>query len=394
MRRRKDARGLARAAHYAEIVEGVQGEVMDLGTPIRREALMALAELTLPAPPDLEILEAIFAATRDSDEDVAMAAVDALFAASEHEAAQEALIRAAAASLTLAGHDRARSRALDGIPSFGPGAAGLLVREMLGREGDGGLTEQDRLDVLQILEATTGETVANVHSLNVLTEALSSPRRVVRTRVDQAFRWFGGEALDHLLAALHDPSTRPQAASALGAAGHVDAVPALCDALLDQAPEVRREAAHALGQIKTPRAVEALLRATDDGEYSVRVEAIEALDGLGTVGIVASIDSLARASRPLAPTSSPRAIAPAAEEKHEPLDTPPATINSEQPVGAGVAMEESRPEPLLPDPYERDAATSIDAAAANGSRILWPGLRRILEQRRAIERSSSASPEA
>jgi HEAT repeat protein len=393
MRRRRDALGLARATRYAEVVSSVKGEVVDLGTPVRRDALLALADLRL-SNPDPAVLDAIHAATLDPDEEVAMAAVEALVAAAEDIAAQDTLIRAAASTLIAVGRERPRLRALEGIASFGPGAPALLAREIVQRKGTSPLTERDRDALMLVLEATTGDTGADVHVLDVLTDALADSRQEVRDRVDQAFRWFGGEALEHLLAALQQPSTRTQATSALGATGHLRAVPALCDALVDENPEVRRAAAHALGQIKTPRAVEALLRATDDEDYVVRAEAMGALDGLGTVGIVASIDSLARASRPLAPTSAPRSLTVAAEPEDQ-LEAPAAAeAEAERAIPELDEPAHSAPTPQPQMPVDAGAAGSLDAAATNGGRILWPGLRRILEQRSVIEQTRGASQES
>lgn len=380
--RSEDAQGLARAARYVEIVVGTQGEVMDLGTAVRRDALLALAQLGAPSATDPETLEAIVAGTQDANEEVALAGVEALLSVAEDPRAGEALVQAAAWWLPSAGHPQAHARALEGVASLGSGAVATFATHMLERDGPALLSGDDRDALLWLVEVSTG--VASGELLDALTACLGHEREVVRERADQAFRWFGRDAVEHLLEALLHPRTRAAAASAVGATGDLRAVPALCEALVDENSEVRRAAARALGQIKTPRAVESLLRATDDEDYVVRAEAMTALDGLGTVGVVASIESLARTSRPLAPAAeAPRlAVTAGSEPTGEPSAPPerPDVVPDREPARPDV--------PAAPSPAVEAGIEYL--ATRNGERKLWPGLRRVLEQGETVARSREA----
>jgi len=86
-----------------------------------------------------------------------------------------------------------------------------------------------------------------------------------------------------LLQALGDEAedVRKAAARALGRIGDRQAVPPLIQALGDEDEDVRSAAAKALGRIGDPRAVPVLIQALGDGDEDVRKAAAEALGGIG-----------------------------------------------------------------------------------------------------------------
>lgn len=100
-----------------------------------------------------------------------------------------------------------------------------------------------------------------------------------------------GAGFDVLVAALRDVSeqVRVSAASRLGGAGRVEAVPPLADLAGDPATRVRAMAAYALGRIGHESAAPALLRLARDDDRGVRENAVQAL---GRAGGERAVDAL------------------------------------------------------------------------------------------------------
>src|SRR5215510_11993043 len=87
------------------------------------------------------------------------------------------------------------------------------------------------------------------------------------------------EAILHILAEHQSADLRRQAAEFLGRLGRTvrGAIPALCQALQDEAVEVRQEAVRALGELAAQEAVWALQTALNDRHPDVRRAAAEVL---------------------------------------------------------------------------------------------------------------------
>lgn len=90
-----------------------------------------------------------------------------------------------------------------------------------------------------------------------------------------------------MIALLRSPSQwlRLHAAASLGLPGNQAAVPALIEAMADEAANVRTMAALALGDIGDPRGMPALVGASKDPDASVRKAAALALKKFNQQGL-------------------------------------------------------------------------------------------------------------
>jgi HEAT repeat protein len=397
LKKREDAAGLIEAAATRDLVEGTRGEVVDLAADTRREAVRALGEL--PGDPLAAdgAVEAVMGCLQDSEEEVALAAVEALGRVDSPEA-YPMLVAAAATLLPAAGHHRARQRAVEALAAYGAGAAPDLARSLVERDDGAALGADDADTLNDLLHHTTGAVEATPQLIEVLVGALRGSRLVERERAQQALSWYASSAVDPLLEALDDPDVRPSAAAVLGASRDVRAVPQLAECLSDPDVETRRAAARALGELTSPRAVEPLLRATDDEDFRVRSEAVAALDRLGTVGVVVGIETLARKGAPRLEE---------AEEYQRTLRPPPQLEGEEEEEPARITAvpdAEPRVRPIRPEPRtpaarreeprrarreaEHRPAPYRTGVAAGGP--LWPGLRRVLDAGRDSRRPEEA----
>ena len=93
----------------------------------------------------------------------------------------------------------------------------------------------------------------------------------------------GGNAVQPLIAALHDRdrAVRKASAQALGKIADPRAVPALISTLEDRARSVRRAAAEALGNLSDLHAIQPLIQTLQDEDAQVRSSAARALSKLG-----------------------------------------------------------------------------------------------------------------
>jgi HEAT repeat protein len=130
-----------------------------------------------------------------------------------------------------------------------------------------------RMHAVKALGQSTDERV-----VQALIPLLMDPVKAVRVDTTEALARLGAAALTSLLAALNGDEwiLRLHACEALGKIGSEEAVPPLCELMLnDRDAAVRQDAAKALGGIGSPHALEPLSAALQDLE--VRPFAVEAL---------------------------------------------------------------------------------------------------------------------
>ncbi|MEA2472648.1 MAG: hypothetical protein QOE06_563 [Thermoleophilaceae bacterium] len=386
-----------------DLVESTDGQLVDLAVSVRRDALRALGELPGDALAAEDATEVVMEGLRDNEEDVAVAAVDML-SASESPESYPILVIAVAAVLPAAGHNRARMRAAERLAVYGPDAAADLARALVEREDGTALGADDADTLSDLLERATGSPHPTPEVTRTLVDGMRSSRMAERERAQQALGWYAEFSVEPLLVALEDPELRPGAATVLGSARDVRAVPQLAECLSDPDVETRRAAARSLGELTSPRAVEPLLRATDDDDFRVRSEAVAALDRLGTVGVVVGIETLARKGTPRIEQ---------AEEYTRTLQPPPpveveARTRHVEPATPAAASHPQAQRAVTPraetpaeEPAEREVPAIVDEAersepsvpVARDGGALWPGLRRVLDAgREARWREEAGSP--
>ena len=274
LRARGDVDGLARALAYEDPITDRDGEFVDLGAPVRVEAVTALGEIGDPGARD-----ALATSLDDPEGSVRAAAIRAL--SRQPQPGDVQAIAGAVAGWKDQTFAEAREEALNALcVRRDPDGPRALATALLNR--DDFLTDVDREALLRVI-AASGLGPGRV-AVGELIASLAREGATWRARTMLA--WLSPASVAPLLAALRDPQLRREAALALGATRDARAVEPLCELLQSDAdPTSRAAAAAALGEIRHPAAVRALLEATADADYAVRTEAIAAFDLLGNVGV-------------------------------------------------------------------------------------------------------------
>jgi HEAT repeat protein len=297
LRRRGNLDGLVAAAGFRDEIVDRDGRLVDLGAPVRRDAVLALADFSEP-----EALAAVAGAIGDDSVAVRRAALSALVGRDD-AVAVEALARA-----VLTWGDQAD------LPARDEAAAAL---SMLEERDDGLVAETIGFTYLILKEPPAADAMEMTILRRFLASAsddvvrrlvheaianLASRHPIRRARAGWFLAVFPEAGVGPLRAALAHPDVRLAAAEVLGAIGDSSALPDLTALLTVDDPSARRAAAFALARIRDPRAIEHLLPVAFDDDRSVREAAIEALDVFGTIALIWAV---AMRPRSLPQTSTP-----------------------------------------------------------------------------------------
>lgn len=287
LRSKGNLSALRALSRHRDLLWDRDGRPVDLGAPVRAEAIRALSEFYGP-----EVVEALYEAIGDPSPSVRRSAVTGLLEL-DSPAAATALISALVD--WPEGHDaELRSDAGRGLAKMDASGLPEAYAARLLESGRSSATPFDR----QVLEALLGSDVRGPDARPVLVDFLVSrleDRADDRdAAVEGMLEWLAVDSVEALLRCLERGRSRIAAARLLGAGHDARAVEPLVRLLGDPETEMRATAATSLGQLRHAGAVEALLAATRDGEYSVRDAAMSALDAMGaaavTVGLAAMVE--------------------------------------------------------------------------------------------------------
>jgi pimeloyl-ACP methyl ester carboxylesterase len=267
----RKAQGLINALRFQDMVADENGELVDLGTSRRRDAVVKLGYLD-----GRQIADALTnSALKDGDPLVRQLAGIAL---------GRILSRSYQRLLTMGSADPRPSVRQSEENLIGPGEVGrrfLLV-------ADDDLIDDHRQLLLSVFDGTPEDGLGPV-IVAQLAETLDDPNPSVVDRAIGLIARHASGPLDPLITALEDPARSTAAARALGEVRDNRALGVLVAHLSSPDVAVRRACVWALGEISDSRAVAALVSATSDDAYDVRSEALRALEKLGAVGVIGGV---------------------------------------------------------------------------------------------------------
>jgi HEAT repeat protein len=279
--RREDVDGLIEAARFRDLLPDRDGATLDVGVPIREQAILALGSLGPEAGNGT-----VAVALRDPSDRVRVAAVRVLYAREDPGPLLEAL------GWLPSGRGHSRQLALRAIMELSkPGSARALAASLVRRSGDEPLGDEDGALVLTLLAAEEKADAAS-DVVEELVAALADERQVVGDRAEELLLQLAPSSTEALIAELKAGAAPHRAAAVLGRIKDTRAMEPLIEALQHRDPRVRAESAAALGELRDPAAVEPLLHATRDREHMVRSQAGWALDRIGTVAVVFGVSAL------------------------------------------------------------------------------------------------------
>lgn len=289
LRSRGDLSGLRAVSRHRDLIWDRDDRPIDLGAPVRVEAVEALTEFYGP-----EVVEALYEAIADPSASVRRAAAAGLLEL-DSPAAAAALI--AALVDWPEGYDPAlRSEAARGLAAMGASGLPEAYAARLVDSGRPASTPFDGRVLEALLEADGRGQAARSALIDFLVSRLENPEGESAAVAEGLLEGIVADSVEALLRCLADGRSRISAARLLGASRDVRAVDPLVRMLGDPDPEARATAALSLGELKHAGAVEALLHATRDDEYRVRDAAMSALDAMGaagvTVGLAAMVESM------------------------------------------------------------------------------------------------------
>jgi len=277
---RADTASLVAASFYKDLLPGRNGEVFDVGAPVREDAIRALDQID--ALGDDVLLRAL----GDHSERVVLAAIEVISCRGD-----TVLLGHAVASLPE-GRSEGYSRAVKALFALhAPGATRHLAEALIRREDTEPLSAAESAMVPALLEAESREE-ARGELIEALVSALSDTQEVVRERAGELLARLAPTSVVPLVAELESGRAGEAAARVLGAIKDRQAIDPLLKALEHTDSRVRAASCHALGELRDPVAVEALMRATHDPEHTVRAHAGVALDNFGTVGVALGVSAI------------------------------------------------------------------------------------------------------
>ena len=284
--RKGDVDGLIDAAHHSATVPGPDGAPMDVGAPVREEALIALGKV---APERAR--EVFVKALGDSSDRVRCAAVVALYEQKDSAQLAEAIVR-------LRGSGRARAMAVRALFELRrPGSSSRLADALVHRSGHQPLSETDAALVPALIRAENRPDAA-AEVVDRLVSLLGHERDVVRARAEALLVRLGPASTESLVGELSSGAAPHRAAAMLAQIKDERALQPLMNGLSHPAARVRSECCFALGELRDPAAVERLVHAIHDPDHHVRVRAGAALDRMGTAAVAVSMAALLRPSGP------------------------------------------------------------------------------------------------
>ena len=282
--RKGDVDGLIKAAVHTELIPGPDGgTTVDVGVPIREEALFALRDVA----PD-RAGHVFVTALGDSSDRVRTAAVVALYERGDSEPLAEAVARLPAA------RGKARATAVQALFNLhNAGSSSGLADALVHRRDYYPLSEEEEALVPALLRAEERPEAAG-EVVQLLISALGHEQEIVAERAEALLVRLGPASIEALVRELAGGATPHRAAAVIGEIKDARALQPLVAALSHPDARVRSQSCSALGELRDPAAVEPLLQATRDPEHKVRVLAGAALDGMGTVAIALSVAALLR----------------------------------------------------------------------------------------------------
>ena len=284
LRRRGDVEALSKILQRRDFVRAKDGTLLDLDADKKVEAAEALGSFG-EEPTTAALLPGLSSPVVWSR----LAVLSALGARPEPEAG-EALL-AVIGSPQDARDELGRSGALQALLRREDVSALRLVQALLGGQDDLAIDDEHKATVEALLSRDEDRTATDAVTAELL-DGLGNPDQGTRTRSQQLLVSLEGRAVDPAIEALQRPEARAQAAIVLGHLRDARAVPALLDALADEAPPVRVAAAWALGEVRDPSAIQQLTIATGDVAYEVRVTAGAAINKFGNVAVLAQVTAL------------------------------------------------------------------------------------------------------
>jgi HEAT repeat protein len=282
--RRRDEGALVAAAGYQDLIPAGDDELVDRGSPIRKEAILALGRLGPQCG-----MDAVHAALSDPADEVRIAAIRVLFA-------RQDIVPLAAALAWLPPAEQGRSRALAILalrelrkPECAPALAAALVR---GPRDDS--IADDEASLLKLLLEAGAESEVAEEVVETLLVALGDEQDLVSDRAEELLVLMAPHGTEALIAELIAGAVPHRAAVALAQIKDTRALKPLIDGLVHRDSRVRAECAAALGELRDPAAVEALIHASQDPEHRVRAQAGWALDRLGMIALVVGVSTMIR----------------------------------------------------------------------------------------------------
>ncbi len=275
---------LIQTLRYSDWTALGNGEYVDVGTVVRREAVEALAAFD-----ESRVGDAIARySLQDSDIGVQLAAVRVL------QARIEATVASAMARAFAVPGDRyeavrvALGDALRTAPDL---SAEPLARALIGREDGRPLDDREQWLLHEL--AGSGEDGAEV-LVGEFVAGLAHERPAAQERSVDALVALAPHSIPSLIHAMIDQRCMGRAADALGRCRDGRAVEPLIGLLHNGDSTLRAHAARALGELRDPRSAEALLALAQDDDYEVRLAASSALDALGSIGMIVSVATMLR----------------------------------------------------------------------------------------------------
>ena len=272
-----------RRSHRALIPGPDGGTTVDVGVPIREEALFALRDVA----PD-RAGHVFVTALGDSSDRVRTAAVVALYERGDSERLAEAVARLPAegqgARYRCAGPVQPAPRRQQRQAG---GCTRSQARPRFAQRGGGVALVPALLRAEERPEAA-GEVV------QLLISALSHEQEIVADRAEALLVRLGPASIEALTRELAGGATPHRAAALIGEIQDGRGLQPLVAALSHPDARVRSQCCSALGKLRDPAAVEPLVQATQDPEHEVRVLAGAALDSMGTAAIALSVAALLR----------------------------------------------------------------------------------------------------
>jgi HEAT repeat protein len=311
LRSKGDLSALRAVSRYADVVWDSEDQPVDLGAPLRTQAVEALAEFYGP-----EVVEALYEAIGDRDAGVRRAAVTGLLELDSPSAAT-ALISALVD--WPEGHDsQLRADAAHGLVAMDASGLPEAYAARLVESGRSTATPFDRHVLEALLAADTRGEAARWGVIDYLVSRLEDRPGDADSIVEGMLEWLATDSVEPLLRCLEVGRSRMPAARLLGASRDSRAVEPLVRMLRDRDPAASATAALSLGRLKHADSVEPLLQATRDDEYDVRDAAMAALDAMGAAAVTVGLAAMVEPTL-LNPSPAERSNGPATPQRQQAL---------------------------------------------------------------------------
>jgi pimeloyl-ACP methyl ester carboxylesterase len=263
--RRRRVDGLIAALAYTDWVTDQNGDAVDLGVDVRREAVLALGLFN-----DVRAIDAVVGVAFAEEDDRVLDAAGSALVSLLQRAEADPQYRAEVTS--------------DGGDPDGDAGPVQIARTLL-LTADEAQIEANRDLLVRVLGGGSSSALSEAIVAEMLS-ALGDSRPQVVQRAQRMIVIHAGEQIGPIMTAVSDPVRAAPAALALGELRDNRALGVLAAGLGSVDPMARRACAWALGELADSRGVSELFGATTDPNYDVRKEAFAALDKLGSIGVI------------------------------------------------------------------------------------------------------------